>query len=397
MPAPETRIPVRELRRDPDAALQRASELGDLVWVRAGRGRFLLTRSPDAVRELLVERSAELAKPRSQRIAVGPPAPEPPPGGISPARLRRALAKGMGAERAAETADLLASELAAATAGWQDGERVRLMPWLRPPVIRAVVGGAFASSLSDAEVATLEGFLRWSDRTPRVEGRGPSRHGLTRPAALARLSVVARSLLANVDLSRPSELSALVLDHGEFATSFGDRDRQALAGELLVGAVGPLVQSAGWTLFRLAENGPPDDTQAFVREVTRLHPTNPHITRVAVADTTIGGEPVPAHTRVILDVAALHRDPQLWDDPDRFRPERWLDGRAPEQKFVYAAFGIGDRRCLGEAIALRALAALVETIGRSWELAFDAADETVRGRRQLADTVTVTARRRRGR
>ena len=35
-------------------------------------------------------------------------------------------------------------------------------------------------------------------------------------------------------------------------------------------------------------------TQAFVREVTRLHPTNPRITRAAVVDTTVGGEHVPA-------------------------------------------------------------------------------------------------------
>jgi cytochrome P450 len=301
----------------------------------------------------------------------------------------------MGADRAAETATLLAAAVEAASAGWQDGERVRLMPWLRPLVIRAVVGGAFASSLTAAEIATLEGVMRWGDAAPRVEGGGPSRHRLTRPLALARLSLVTRSLLANVDLDRPSELSALVLDHSDLSVSFGERERQALAGELLLGAVGPLVQSAGWALFRLATSEPPSDVQAFVREVARLHPTNPHITRTAVADTSVGGEAVPAHTRVIVDVASLHRDPRVYDRPEEFLPERWLGGRLPEHKFSYAAFGIGDRRCLGETIATTALAALVESVGRNWELDLGQVDVTASGRRQLSDAVTARVSRRR--
>jgi pentalenene oxygenase len=408
MPAPEARISVRELRRDPDAALRRASELGDLVWVRAGRSRFLLARSPDAVREVLVERSAELAKPRSQRIAPGAPPPEPVTGRISPPRLRRALAKGMGADRAALTADLLSAAVAEATQSWRDGERLRLMPWLRPLVARAVVGGPFASELCDEELTRLEGVLRWADGAPRVARRGPTPHSLARPLAFARLSLVVRSLVARADLSRPSELSAVVLEHEEFAPASTDTDRQALVAELLLGAVGPLVQTSGWTLFRLGTepeaaarlreewdaDGSTRYTEAFVREVTRLHPTNPHITRAALADTSVAGERVPARTRVIVDVASLHNDPRLWDEPERFRPERWLEGRSPEQKFAYAALGIGDRRCLGEAIALRALGALVEAVGREWDPAFDAADTTLRGRRQLADCVEVTVRRR---
>lgn len=203
MAAAEAAVSVAELRRDTEEALRRISGLGDLVWVRAGRQRFLLVSGPDAVRETLVERTEELAKPRSQAILVGSPRRDPVDERVSAPRLRRALAKGMGAERAAETAELLRVAVAADAARWQDGERLHPMPWLRPLVVRAVVGGAFASSLSDAEVAALAGVLRWSDAAPRVEGGGLTRHRLRRPGALARLSVVARSLLANADLSRP--------------------------------------------------------------------------------------------------------------------------------------------------------------------------------------------------
>ncbi|HUJ56766.1 MAG TPA: cytochrome P450 [Gaiellaceae bacterium] len=407
MPAPEARISVRELRRDPDDALRRVAERGDLVWVRAGRGRFLLTRSPDAVRETLVERAEELAKPRSQRIAVGRPGPEPPPGRISPPKLRRALARGM-SSGAGRTAEAVSGAAVPAAQRWHDGERIRLMPWLRPLVIDAVVRGAFASPLGDDDRQRLEVVVRWADRSPRVTGRRPTLHALARPLAFARLSLVVRSLLAHADLSRYSELSAVALEHEDFAPGSTERERQALLGELLLGAVGPLVQTSGWALFRFGAEPAAAArlrsewyggtsrayTEAFVREVTRLHPTNPHITRVALVDTSVGGEPVPAHTRVVVDVAALHRDPRLYDEPDRFSPERWLEGRSPEQKFASAAFGIGDRRCLGEAIAMKALAALVEAVGRHCDLAFDEVDVTARGRRQLADDVAVTVTRR---
>lgn len=392
MPVPEAAPGTGELRRDPEAALLRVSALGELVWVRAGRQRFLLVSGAEGVRETLVERAAELAKPRSQAIPLGGQSAAPPSDPASPARLRRALSREMGPDRAEETGSLLASGVAEAAATWEDGGSFPLMPWLRPLVARALVRGAFASDLSDGELAQLASVADWAGRAPRVQRRGPTRHGLARPLAFARLSAVVRSLLANADLSRPSELSAL--------DEVAPRERPALAGELLLGAVGPLVQESGWALFRLgtereaaARLGTDNYTEAFVREVTRLHPTNPLLVRVATTATSVGGEPVPAGALVVVNVAALHRDPSVYEEPERFAPERWLDGRSAEHRFGYAAFGIGDRRCLGEAIAMRCLSVLVESVRRDWELSFADVDVAARGRRQLADSVRVTVSR----
>jgi len=387
-PLPEAAPDTAELRRDPERTLLEASALGELVWVRAGRKRFLLVAGADAARETLVERAGQLVKPRSQAIPLGRKAVARPSDAIEPAELRRALSKGMGADRAEETAGLLASGVAEGMAAWHEADEFPLMPWLRPLVARAVVRGAFASDLSAQELAQLASVVDWAGRAPRVRRAGPTRQGLTRPLAQARLSVVVRSLLANADPSRPSELSAL--------EDLAPRLRQALAGELLLGAVGPLVQESGWTLFRLGTVARPADAEAFVREVTRLHPTNPLIVRLATTGTSVGGEPVPAGTIVVVNVAALHRDPEVFPEPERFLPERWLDGRTAEHRFSYTAFGIGDRRCLGEAIAVRSLVALVETVGSEWNLSFTAVDVAAAGRRQLAGGVRVTVSRARG-
>ncbi len=407
MPAPVARVRAAELRRDPEHALLEASRLGELVWVRAGRQRLLLVGSPDGARQVLLERAQELVKPRSQAIPLGPATPERRDDRLAPADLRRSLSQGMGADRAAETAAALAAEVAAGTAGWHDGDEVPVLPWLRPLVCRALVSGTFASSLAAEEIARLAAVVRWASRSPRVRSRRPSRHRIVRPYELARLSVIARSLIANADPARPSELSALVSGEGA-ATALSTAERQSLVGELLLGAIGPLVQEGGWALFRLGSETQPAGrlraewergterayTEAFVREVTRLHPTNPLLTRVALSDTTVGGEAVPAHTRVIVNVAALQRDARVYPEPERFLPERWLEGRSAGHRFSYAAFGIGDRRCLGETIATRTLQALLEAVGRKWDLAFGAADVSAQGRRQLADDVRATVSRR---
>jgi cytochrome P450 len=383
MALPEAAPSAAELRRDPERALLAASALGELVWVRTGRRRLLLVSGPDGAREVLVGRARELAKPRSQAIPLRGRTVAPAPEGI--AELRRALTRGMGTETAEATARELAAAVAESAATWQEGERVALLPWLRPLVARAVVRGAFASDLSAEELDRLARVVAWAGRAPRVQRPGPTRHRLQRPFLLAQLSLVVKSLLANADRDRPSELSAL--------EELPPRERQALAGELLLGAVGPLVQESGWALFRLGTEPGPEDTEAFVREVTRLHPTNPLIARVARADTSVGGEPVPAGSLVVVNVAALHRDPAVYAEPERFLPARWLAGRTAQHRFSYAAFGIGDRRCLGETIALRSLVALLDAVGKNWRLSFGEVDVSAQGRRQLSDEVLAVVSR----
>jgi cytochrome P450 len=224
--------------------------------------------------------------------------------------------------------------------------------------------------------------LRWFDGAPRVVPASRfSAYSLRRMQMSSQLAQTAETLVANADRSRPSELDA----------------GAAVAGELLLGAIGPLVQTSGWLLYRFATEEEEADrlrsewpgverTQAFVREVTRLHPTNPRITRAAIVDTEVGGEHVPATTRVVLNVNAICRSSDHYDDPDRFRPERWLDGRP--HKFSDLAFGLGERRCLGESFAVTALAALLPALAAAWRLEIPFERATASGRRQLPEDLT---------
>jgi cytochrome P450 len=85
-------------------------------------------------------------------------------------------------------------------------------------------------------------------------------------------------------------------------------------------------------------------------------------------------------------VNAISRATEFYEDPDQFLPDRWLDGRP--NKFSDLAFGLGERRCLGESFAVTALAALLPALAASWRLEIPFERATASGRRQLPEDLT---------
>ncbi|GFR73027.1 cytochrome P450 3A29-like [Elysia marginata] len=93
---------------------------------------------------------------------------------------------------------------------------------------------------------------------------------------------------------------------------------------------------------------------AVFDEVLRLYPTATFITsRRASEDRQYGDVKIPAGMNVLANVWSLHRDPEYWDDPETFRPERWLTEQNCKRKssFTYLPFGAGPRHCIGMRFA----------------------------------------------
>ncbi|CAN6322523.1 unnamed protein product [Urochloa humidicola] len=101
--------------------------------------------------------------------------------------------------------------------------------------------------------------------------------------------------------------------------------------------------------------------QCIVSETLRLYPVVPTlIPHESTADCAVGGHHVPAGTMLLVNVYAIHRDPAMWADPAVFRPERF-EGGGGDGLFVMP-FGMGRRKCPGEALALRTLGLVLGTL-----------------------------------
>ncbi len=94
--------------------------------------------------------------------------------------------------------------------------------------------------------------------------------------------------------------------------------------------------------------------RAVLDEALRLWPTAPGYLRAARTDTMLAGRyPMHQGDWVTVLLPLLHRDPQVWADPDRFDPDRFAPGKAKTRPaHAYKPFGTGQRACIGRQFAL---------------------------------------------
>ncbi len=109
-----------------------------------------------------------------------------------------------------------------------------------------------------------------------------------------------------------------------------------------------------------------DLTRRCVLEGMRLHPPAWITSRTAARSGTVGGHRVDAGAVTATVFAALHRNPRVWPEPDRFDPDRFLpDAVRARDHYAYLPFGGGPRRCIGEHFAmLEATVALAVLLAR---------------------------------
>ncbi|KAH7151239.1 cytochrome P450 [Fusarium sp. MPI-SDFR-AT-0072] len=86
---------------------------------------------------------------------------------------------------------------------------------------------------------------------------------------------------------------------------------------------------------------------------------------VPLGGRTLAGVSVPEHTVVTSSVLALHYDEEVYSDPDRFLPGKWIDGGEEQRKALDAQlipFGYGGRICLGKALTTMELKLLIASL-----------------------------------
>ena len=95
-----------------------------------------------------------------------------------------------------------------------------------------------------------------------------------------------------------------------------------------------------------------EQTAAVLNETLRLYPPLPFVIRQSLHGEEVAGERCPMGGVLTLSPWVLQRHRSRWNDPDTFRPERFLDnGGRDVSREAYLPFGLGPRRCPGAAFA----------------------------------------------
>ncbi|XP_074539695.1 cytochrome P450 3A40-like [Halichoeres trimaculatus] len=96
-----------------------------------------------------------------------------------------------------------------------------------------------------------------------------------------------------------------------------------------------------------------DYLDSVINESLRLYPIASRLERVAKASLEINGLVIPKGMVVMVPTWPLHRDPEIWADPEAFKPERFSkENKESIDPYTYMPFGAGPRNCIGMRFAL---------------------------------------------
>lgn len=110
-------------------------------------------------------------------------------------------------------------------------------------------------------------------------------------------------------------------------------------------------------------------TRAVLQETLRLYPPVPFLTRRALAQDRIRRWDVVPDTLVMAAPWLIQRKPDLWSEPERFRPERFLEPAARAiPKHAFIPFGLGPRICAGAAFGMAEMTVILAGVVQRFEL-----------------------------
>ncbi|KAH0672916.1 hypothetical protein KY290_025197 [Solanum tuberosum] len=113
--------------------------------------------------------------------------------------------------------------------------------------------------------------------------------------------------------------------------------------------------------------------QAIVKESFRLYPATPlSLPHESIEDCVVSGYNIPKGTRLVLNISKLHYDPEIWPNPQEFKPERFLtthkDVDVRGNHFELIPFGSGRRMCPGVSLALQVVEYVLAVLLQGFEI-----------------------------
>jgi cytochrome P450 len=125
---------------------------------------------------------------------------------------------------------------------------------------------------------------------------------------------------------------------------------------------------------------------AVIKESMRLYPVAPFVVRQLEQDVMVlpGNHRLPAGAIACIWIYSLHRNPDHWDQPDQFIPERWYEA-TPKQS--YMPFAAGPRNCVGQPLANIVVRLILARLIREFDVQDDSSGQNANKRMQAGFTV----------
>jgi cytochrome P450 family 135 len=211
--------------------------------------------------------------------------------------------------------------------------------------------------------------------SPRRAARLPAlRRRIERVNRLIYREIAERRRAADL-AEREDILSMLAAARHEDGSPMSDSEMRDELLTLLVAGHETTATSLAWAMERLCrhpeklarlrgelEAGSDAYLTATIQETLRLRPVISIVVRRLARPVEIGGYELPAGAAVTPSIYLVHRNPTIYPEPERFRPERFLEN--PPGTYTWIPFGGGVRRCLGAAFAQFEMAVVLEELVR---------------------------------
>jgi cytochrome P450 len=310
------------------------------------------------------------------------------------ARQRRLIAPAFTLKRIAVYADTMSERASGAVAAWREGETfdaaevmMRLTLEIVGKTLFDAEVGTDAEAVGDALTQIMSNMVASIGGLVPMPPFVPTRRNRESRKAIARLDAIIYRLIAERRRQpgdRGDVLSMLLAAQDEDGSVMTDRQIRDEAMTLFLAGHETTANALVWALYLLARNpeareraeaetaalagrGKPltfEDlrqlpyTLAVLKETMRLYPPAYVVGRrsrreVILAAGTGGSYLVKKNTNVLVNVLGIHRRADVYPDPERFDPTRFLGDREKElPRCAYMPFGAGSRVCIGNHFAL---------------------------------------------
>jgi cytochrome P450 len=394
-----------DVRHDALGTLRRlAREYGDIVRMPVLRMNRILVNRPDYIQQLLILDHAKLHKSTLTKLVVGPLLGQ----GLLISegdfwrRQRRLAQPAFHRSRTNEYSPVMVECALQHISSWRAGETRNIAEEMMKITLEVAVRTLFGTSLAadstsigNAMTFLMRHFLRRA-RTPwRIPASWPTPANRRARREVEYMdSLIYRIISDRKKDTQPRNdlLSLLMSAMNEDGSQMTERQVRDESMTLFVAGHETTALSLAWTWYLLGENpaaearlheelrltlaGRPAEVSdleklpylnAVIHESLRLYPPAYMMARMNVEPIHLGGYEIPPRSTLLASQWVMHRDPRFFEQPEKFIPERWVDGlehRLPPG--AYFPFGDGPRRCIGQGFAQLETALVIAAIAQKF-------------------------------